>query len=174
MTRHVEVAASPDVAARDSGARRARRRHRRSAGAHRGTIGGSIANNDPAADYPAAVLGLGATILTDRRKIPADGFFTGLFETALAPGEIITAVRFPVPDHRRIREVQEPGVALRHRRRVRRRKPAMGVRVAVTGAGPRVFRSGEIEEALSARFSPEVLASVSVDPAEAQLGHARR
>ena len=65
---------------------------------HRGTIGGSIANNDPAADYPAAVLALGAEIMTDRRSIPADAFFVDMFETALQPGEIVTAVRFPLPD----------------------------------------------------------------------------
>ena len=164
MTRHVDVAASPDVAAAipalavlagGIGDPQVR---------HRGTIGGSVANADPGADYPAAVVGLDATILTDRREIPADGFFTGLFETALAPDEIITAVRFPVPDMAGYAKFKSQasrfaivGVFVS--------KTGDGVRVAVTGAGPRVFRSGEIEEALSARFSPEVLASVSVDPA---------
>ena len=87
-----------------------------------GTIGGSLANNDPAADYPAAALGLGATITTNKRKIAADEFFKGMFETALQPGEIITSVSFPVPQARRLHEIQEPGVALRDRRRVRGRQ----------------------------------------------------
>src|SRR6516164_2673810 len=85
---------------------------------HRGTLGGSLANNDPAADYPAAALALGATIHTDKRAIPADEFFTGLFATALDDGEIITKVAFPVPAGR-LRKVQAPGVRLRHDRRVR-------------------------------------------------------
>ena len=84
---------------------------------NRGTIGGSIANNDPAADYPAGLVGLGATVRTDKREIAADDFFTGLFETALDDGEIITAVSFPVPDRAAYVEVPEPGLALRHRRR---------------------------------------------------------
>ena len=84
---------------------------------NKGTIGGSIANNDPAADYPAALVGLGATVVTNARTIAADDFFTGLFETALEEGEIITAVRFPPAHEGRLCEVSEPGVALRHRRR---------------------------------------------------------
>ena len=90
---------------------------------NRGTIGGSIANNDPAADYPAAVLGLGATILTNERSIAADDFFTGMFETALEPGEIITAVRFPVPEKAGYAKFRNPASRYAHRRRVRRRRP---------------------------------------------------
>jgi carbon-monoxide dehydrogenase medium subunit len=86
---------------------------------HRGTIGGSIANNDPAADYPAAALALGATIKTDRRSIKADDFFTGMFSTALEQGELITAVEFPGAGQGRVRKVPQPGVALRDRWRVR-------------------------------------------------------
>ena len=84
---------------------------------NKGTIGGSIANNDPAADYPAALLGLGASVVTDRRTIAADDFFTDLFETALESGEIITAVRFPSAQESGLREVPESGVALCHRGR---------------------------------------------------------
>ncbi len=106
----------------------------------RGTIGGSIANNDPAADYPAAVLGLGATVKTNKREIKADDFFKGMFETALEEGEIITAMHFPKPEKGRLREVPPAGLALRVGRRLRRQDQG-GVRVAVTGAGPGVFRS---------------------------------
>ena len=131
---------------------------------HRGTIGGSLANADPAADYPAAVVGLNATIVTDRREIPAGAFFKGLFETALAHDEIITAVRFPVPDLAGYAKFRNPasrfaivGVFVA--------RTGAAVTVAVTGAGPSVFRSTEVEEALSAHFAPEALASVSVDSA---------
>lgn len=105
----------------------------------RGTIGGSVANNDPSADYPAGVLGLGATVVTSTREIAADGFFRGLFETALEPGEIITAIRFPVPLRAGYAKFKAPasryalvGVFVA--------KFADGVRVAVTGAGSGVFR----------------------------------
>ena len=91
---------------------------------HRGTIGGSVANNDPAADYPAALLALGATVVTNKRKIGADEFFTGLFETALGEGEIITKVVVPDPVEGRLREVPQPGLALRAGRRLRRRSAA--------------------------------------------------
>ena len=87
---------------------------------HRGTIGGSIANNDPAADYPAACLALGATIVTNKRAIAADEFFTGLFETALEEGEIITKVAFPIPQKAAYMKFRNPGLALRDGRRLRR------------------------------------------------------
>ena len=95
---------------------------------NRGTIGGSVANNDPSADYPAAVLALGATIVTDRREIAADAFFHGLFETALEPNEVITALRFPIPLRRRLRKIQIAGLPLRDRRRLRRQNAAVGAR----------------------------------------------
>ena len=128
----------------------------------RGTIGGSIANNDPAADYPAAALALGATILTDRREIVADDFFTGLFETALEEGEIVTAVSFPIPDHAAYEKFRNPasryalvGVFVAEK--------GGKVRVAVTGAGSDgVFRHTAAEEALSGRFDPAALEGVSV------------
>mgnify|MGYP002382136915 CR=1 FL=1 len=128
---------------------------------NRGTIGGSVAHADPSADYPAALVGLGATVHTDRRTIPADEFFTGLFETALAPDEIVTAVRFPVP--------ARAGYAkfANHASRyaivgVLVAKTDGGVRVAVTGAGPKVFRLEAMEQALAANFEPAAIAGILV------------
>ncbi|MBP1852209.1 FAD binding domain-containing protein [Rhizobium halophytocola] len=130
-----------------------------------GTIGGSVANDDPAADYPAAILGLGATIVTDRRAIPADDFFVGLFETALEPDEIIIAISFEAPEKAGYAKFANPasrfamtGVFVARR--------ADGVRVAATGAGSEgVFRHEGLEAALSANWSPDAVAGVSVDPA---------
>jgi carbon-monoxide dehydrogenase medium subunit len=130
---------------------------------HRGTIGGSLANADPAADYPAAALGLGAIIITDRREIAADNFFTGMFQTALAADEIIVAVRFPIPDASSYAKFksQASRFAL-----VGAFVAKFGgtVRVAITGAGPVVFRSTDIEDALAANFSTVALARISIDP----------
>jgi carbon-monoxide dehydrogenase medium subunit len=130
---------------------------------HRGTIGGSLANADPAADYPAAALGLGATIITDRREIAADHFFTGLFQTALAANEVIVAVRFPVPDAAGYAKFksQASRFAL-----VGAFVARFGdaVRVAITGAAPVVFRAADIEDALAANFSPAALARISIAP----------
>jgi carbon-monoxide dehydrogenase medium subunit len=154
MTTHAAVAESRDVQSRlpalaalaaGIGDRQVR---------NRGTLGGSIANNDPAADYPAAVLGLGATVRTDRRTIGADDFFKGLFETALAAGEIISAVSFPVPERAGYAKFPQPasrfalvGVFVAQSGRA--------VRVAVTGAGPCVFRATAVEEALARKFAPD-------------------
>ena len=128
---------------------------------NRGTIGGSIANSDPAADYPAAVLGLGATIRTNKREIKADDFFKGMFETALQDGEIITAIHFPKPDRAGYSKFPNPasryaivGVFVA--------KTAGGVRVGVTGAGPCAYRSKELESALSASFTPDAAKAVKV------------
>ena len=161
MTRHVEVQTSADVKkaipalaalAELIGDRQVR---------NQGTIGGSLANNDPAADYPAAVLGLGATVVTNKRKIAADEFFKGMFETALQAGEIITQVSFPVPKRAGYVKFKNPasrfaivGVFVAD--------TGSGVRVAVTGAGPSVFRQSEMEKSLSAKFAPESVASVKV------------
>ena len=127
-----------------------------------GTIGGSIANNDPSADYPAAALALGATIVTDKRRIPAQDFFTGLFETGLEAGELITRVSFPIPQKAAYMKFANPasryalvGVFVA--------RTAGGVRVAVTGAGANgVFRANALETALAANFSPAALDGVSV------------
>ncbi len=132
---------------------------------HMGTIGGSIANNDPAADYPAAMLGLGATIITDRREIAADDFFAGLFETALEDGEIITAVTFTAPE--KAGYAKFPNPASRYAMTgVFVAKTDGGVRVSVTGAGSDgVFRHDGLEAALAQSFSPDALAGVTVDTA---------
>jgi len=161
MTPHAEVAHSAEVkktipalaaVAESIGDRQVR---------NRGTIGGSLANSDPAADYPAGVLGLGATIVTNKRKIAADEFFKGLFETALQDGEIITAVNFPKPDKAAYVKFAQPasrfalvGVFVA--------KTGGGVRVAVTGAGPCAFRVKEMEAALSKSFSADAIKDIKV------------
>ncbi len=128
---------------------------------NRGTIGGSIANNDPAADYPAALVGLGATIRTNTREIAADDFFTGLFETALGDNEIITAVAFPVPDKAGYAKFPNPASRYAVVGVMASQGPA-GTRVAVTGAGSCVFRASEMESALGGNFSAEALSGASV------------
>ena len=129
-----------------------------------GTIGGSVANSDPAADYPAAVVALGATVHTDKRDIAGDDFFLDLFETALEPGEIITSIEFPVPDRAAYRKFPNPAS----------RYAVVGVmiadfggsvRVGVTGAGPCAFRARTIEDALNADLSPQALDAVEVPDA---------
>ncbi len=123
---------------------------------HRGTIGGSVSNNDPAADYPAACLGLGATIHTSQRTIDADDFFIDTFETALEDGEILTALSFPVPE--RAAYVKFPNPASRYALvGVMVAKTKDGVRVAVTGAGASVFRDSPIEKALNGNFTAEAI-----------------
>ena len=126
-----------------------------------GTIGGSIANNDPAADYPAALVGLGATVHTNKREIAADDFFTGLFETALADDEIVTAVAFPVPEKAGYQKFANPASRYAIVGVMASSGPA-GVRVAVTGAGPCVFRLADAESALGGGFSADAVANVSV------------
>lgn len=137
---------------------------------NRGTIGGSLANNDPAACYPAAVLGLGATVHTSTRRIPADDFFLGLYTTALAEGELVTAVSFPVPERAAWQKFKQPasrfslvGVFVS--------KGPQGVRVAVTGAGACVFRATALEARLGAHWSADALkgASVSADGLNSDL-----
>jgi aerobic carbon-monoxide dehydrogenase medium subunit len=130
-----------------------------------GTIGGSIANNDPGADYPGAALGLGATVSTNRRTIKADAFFTGLFTTALEDGEVITKVAFPVPARAGYEKFRNP--ASRYAMAGVFVSVAKGgeVRVAVTGAGNKgVFRMAAMEKALTGNFSPAAIQGVTVDP----------
>ena len=129
----------------------------------RGTIGGSVANNDPAADWPAALLALGATVATTAREIAADEFFLGLFETALEPGELIYRIDFPLP--RRAGWAKFPNPASRYAIvGVFVAETAAGVRVAVTGAGPGVFRQPELEAALAGNFHPDAVAGIAVPP----------
>jgi carbon-monoxide dehydrogenase medium subunit len=128
---------------------------------NRGTIGGSIANNDPGADYPAAIVGLGATVHTNKRDIAGDDFFQGLFETALEDGEIVTGVSFPKP--KRAGYSKFPNPASRYAIvGVFVAETGDGVRVAVTGAGPCVFRVGEMESALAGNFSADAIAGIQV------------
>jgi carbon-monoxide dehydrogenase medium subunit len=161
MTTHAAVAAHADVqkaipALADLAGKIGDRQVR-----NRGTIGGSLANNDPAACYPAAVLGLGATVHTNTRTIAADDFFKGMFETALAEGEVITAVSFPVPDKAGWQKFKQPasrfsivGVFVS--------KGPQGTRVAVTGAGSSVFRASALEAKLAANWSAAALAGATV------------
>lgn len=127
-----------------------------------GSLGGSIANADPAADYPAALLALDATIVTDRREIRADEFFTGLFETSLERGELIVAVRFRTPDTAHYVKFRNPASGYAIAGVFVAKFPGQ-VRVAVTGAGPCAFRVPDMESALQARFSPAALNGISVD-----------
>ncbi len=162
MTCHADVAAS-DIVSKDIPALAAL------AGGigdpavrHRGTIGGSIANADPAADYPAGVVGLGASIITNKREIAGDDFFTGLFETALEEGEIVTAVRFPIPKKAHYQKFRHTasGYAVVG---VMVAQTDKGVRVGVTGAGPSAFRASEFEAALSKDFSVKAVEKLKQD-----------
>lgn len=135
---------------------------------HRGTIGGSVANNDPAADYPAALLGLGASIVTDRGQYDADSFFTGLFSTALQPGEIITSVRFPIPNKSGYAKFEQHAsryclVSVFVSQKTGGLLSSGEVRVAVSGAGQGgVFRIPEMEQALKSAFSPSSISGIEV------------
>ena len=165
MTRHFDVAASAEVKKHipalavlaggigDPSVR------------HRGTIGGSTANSDPAADYPGGIMGLGATIETNKRKIAADDYFLGLFETALEPGEIIIAVHFPIPD--KAGYIKFAHLASGYATvGVMVSKTGDQVRVGVTGAGPCAFRVPEMEAALAKSFTPEAVANIKYPPDE--------
>ena len=130
-----------------------------------GTMGGSVANNDPAACYPSAVLGLGATVHTNKRKIAADDFFQGMFTTALEDGELITAISFPAPKKAAYIKFKQPasrfaliGVFVA--------QTDSGVRVAITGGGNGVFRHAGLEAALNKSFTPEAAASVAIDASD--------
>ncbi len=162
MTRHADVARNADVKsaipaladlAGGIGDRQVRAM---------GTMGGSVANNDPSACYPSAVLALGATVHTNQRKIAADDYFQGMFTTALKDGEIITAISFPVPKRAAYLKFKQPasrfaliGVFVA--------QTDAGIRVAVTGGGNGVFRHKGLEEALGKSFTPEAAAAVKID-----------
>ncbi|MDX5357251.1 MAG: xanthine dehydrogenase family protein subunit M [Rhodobacterales bacterium] len=136
---------------------------------NRGTIGGSLANNDPAACYPSAVLASGATVVTNQREIAADDYFQGLFSTALEEGEIITAVKFPIPQKAAYVKFAQPASRFALTGVFVAKGPA-GVRVAVTGASEDgVFRWTEAEEALSANFAPSALDGLTVE-ADGMIG----
>jgi len=162
MTRHNEVATSPVVKENIPALAALAGQIGDPAVRHMGTIGGSIANNDPNADYPAACLGLGATIVTNKRRIKADDFFKGLFETALEPAEIITKVMFPKVN--KAAYVKFPNPASRYALvGVFVSKRGSEIRVAVTGAGGNgVFRVTSFEEALKKRFGAKSLEGLSI------------
>jgi len=163
--KHFEVAVSPDVKRSIPSLAALAESIGDPAIRHMGTLGGSLANNDPAADYPAAVLALDAAIRTTRRSIAADDFFTGMFSTALDPDEIIIDVSFPIPE--RAAYAKFPNPASRYAMAgVFVAKTRSGVRVAVTGAGACVFRVPDMEAALSANFSADAIAGISVDPSD--------
>jgi carbon-monoxide dehydrogenase medium subunit len=165
MTRHADVAASAEVksvipALADLAAHIGDRQVRAM-----GTLGGSVANNDPAACYPSAVLGLGATVNTTQRKIAADDFFTGMFSTALNDGELITSISFPIPKRAAYMKFKQPasrfalvGVFVA--------QTDAGVRVAVTGAGNGVFRHKGLEDALNKSFTPAAAAAVKIEASD--------
>jgi aerobic carbon-monoxide dehydrogenase medium subunit len=162
LTRHADVAASKVVRKRIPGLADLAESIGDPQVRNRGTIGGSVANNDPAADYPAGLLALGATVVTDRREIAADDFFTDMFETALEDDEIITEVRFPVP--KRAAYMKFPNPASRYAIvGVMVAETDSGMRVAVTGAAPCVFRMTAMEDALSRQFTREAIAPIKVD-----------
>jgi carbon-monoxide dehydrogenase medium subunit len=166
MTRHCDVASSAEVAKAIPALAHLASHIGDSQVRHRGTIGGSIANNDPAADYPAGALGLNATIVTTKREVGADDFFVGLFETALAEDEIITAIKFPKP--KRAAYMKFPNPASRYAMvGVMVAETNDGVRVAVTGAGDDgVFRVAEMEKALGSNFSASAITDISVPDGE--------
>src|SRR3982750_4378478 len=164
MTRHAEVAASaevrkaiPSLAAMAEliGDRQVR---------HLGTLGGSLAKRDPAADYPAAVPALNATIITNKRKIAADSFFKGLYETALEPTELITAVSFQVPKRGAYMKFRNPASRFALVGVYVADFGSGNVRVGVTGAGACAFRQTEMEKALAAKLAPESVANIKVKP----------
>ncbi len=162
MTRHKDVANSPLVPEAMPGLASVPASIGDPHVRNRGTIGGSLANNDPNADYPAAVLGLGATVITNKRRIAADDFFKGMFETVLEPDEIITKVSFPIARKAGYEKFKHPasGFALVG---VFVSKRGSEVRVAVTGAGANgVFRVPSFEEALKKRFAPKSLEGLSI------------
>ena len=162
FTRHVDVATSPVVQENIPALAELASLIGDPAVRHRGTIGGSVANNDPNADYPAAVLGLGATVITNKRRVAADDFFKGLFETALEPDEII--VRFQFPKVNKAAYVKFPNPASRFALvGVFVSKRGSDIRVAVTGAGANgVFRATSFEEALKKRFGAKSLDGMTI------------
>jgi aerobic carbon-monoxide dehydrogenase medium subunit len=161
MTTHASVAASPEVRKTIPALAQLAEWIGDPSVRSRGTIGGSLANNDPAACYPAGVLGLGATIETDRRRIAADDFFRGLYETALAPDEMIVAVHFPIARNAGWAKFRQPASRF-SLVGVFASRGVQGVRVAVTGAKPAVFRVTALEQALTRDWSPQACESIAI------------
>lgn len=156
MTTHGAVAASAEVKQAIPGLAQLASWIGDPAVRNRGTLGGSICNNDPAADYPGAVVALGATVTTNQRTIAGEDFFTGMFETALDEGEIVQSVSFPIPEKAAYEKFRNPASRYAIVGAFVAKGPN-GVRVAITGAGPTVFRWKEAEAALAANFSPSAI-----------------
>ena len=169
MATHGDIAADPAVQARIPGLAKMALLIGDTQVRHRGTMGGSLANNDPSACYPAAVLALGATIVTDQRRIHADGWFQGMFATALAADELITAIEFPIPEKSNYEKFRNPASRYAMVGVFVASGPA-GVRVAITGAGQDgVFRHAAMEAALAADWSADALQGVAT-PADGLNG----
>ncbi|MEM7568373.1 MAG: xanthine dehydrogenase family protein subunit M [Pseudomonadota bacterium] len=165
MTRHAHVAANAEVKAAIPALAYLAGNIGDPMVRNRGTMGGSVANSDPAACYPSAVLGLGATVHTTQRDIAGDDFFAGMFETALEEGELITAITFPRPEMAAY--IKFPNPASRYAMvGVFASKGPQGIRVGVTGAAPSAFRFTAAEDALASNFSPDALAGVTIDSGE--------
>ncbi|GAB5501228.1 MAG: xanthine dehydrogenase family protein subunit M [Pseudohongiellaceae bacterium] len=165
MTRHAEVASHPGIIEKIPSLANLAGHIGDPAVRNRGTLGGSIANNDPAADYPAAIVALAATVVTNQREIPGDDFFTDMFETALAEDELILRVRFPIPQAAAYAKFDNPasryavvGVFVA--------STGEAIRVAVTGAAPCVHRALQIEEALRSGLNPDAIDAVNIDAGE--------
>ena len=160
MTTHGEIAANADIRARIPGLAKMAGWIGDTAVRHRGTMGGSLANNDPSACYPAAALAIGATIVTDRRSIPIDDYFQGMFTTALEQDELITAIEWPIPEKSNYEKFRNPASRYAMVGVFVARGPA-GVRVAITGAAQNgVFRHTEMEAALSSNWSPDAIKDI--------------
>jgi carbon-monoxide dehydrogenase medium subunit len=160
LAKHHEVATSPEVKAAIPALAQMASTIGDTQVRNRGTIGGSVANNDPAADYPSAVMGLNATIVTDKRRIAADDFFQGMFTTALEPGELLVAIEFPIPEKAGYAKMRNPASRYVMAGVFVAKTKGGEVRVAVNGAGPGVFRQTEMEQALSANWSPDAVAGI--------------
>ncbi|NGM20496.1 xanthine dehydrogenase family protein subunit M [Roseomonas stagni] len=166
LTKHYEVATSAEVKAAIPALAAMAASIGDTQVRNRGTMGGSVANNDPSADYPAALLALGATIQTDRRTISADDFFQGMFATALEAGELVTAIHIPVPEKAGYAKMRNPASRYSMAGVFVAKGPA-GVRVAVNGAGNNgSYRHAGMEAALSANWSADAVAGIKVDPSD--------
>ena len=165
MTTHNAIMSNPDIQARIPGLAKMASWIGDTQVRHRGTMGGSLANNDPSACYPAAALAIGATIVTDKRRIPIDAYFQGMFTTALAPDELITSIEFPIPEKSNYEKFRNPASRYAMVGVFVANGPA-GVRVAITGAAQDgVFRHTAMEQALTANWSPDAIKGI-VTPAD--------
>ncbi len=165
MATHNAIMSHPDIAKRIPGLAKMASWIGDTQVRHRGTMGGSLANNDPSSCYPAAALAIGATIVTDKRRIPIDEYFQGMFTTALAPDEIITAIEFPIPEKSNYEKFRNPASRYAMVGVFVAKGPA-GVRVAITGAAQDgVFRHTAMEQALAANWSVDAIRDI-VTPAD--------